>query len=199
MVDKFITISISLILFSTIFSGLYNCSSSAKIPNSPYRGLVKKKGPDLLTNFVIFTEIPIKVYVDKTVPLMESQAIPKAMQKWNQVLGCTLFEATPQKSDATILVTFKKNPPKSHPRWIGSFHYTVRNGSLSGVIEIYNTLLNMSHTYQKFGAMHELGHSLGLNHSEDPKNVMFKMINEGGKLNAPQIAFIKSFYCGESL
>src|SRR5262245_44789807 len=67
------------------------------------------------------------------------------------------------------------------------------SGTLAGDVFL-NSSLSFSRTNLLAVALHEFGHALGLDHSTDPKSVMFSHFNPLTALNATDIAAIRALY-----
>ena len=134
----------------------------------------------------IFTNpTSIKVYVE---PHPSASIASEAMNCWTTATnGKIKFQKKSKPEDVQIYVRFVKNIGKStNSNTIGLTHHIYSNGKQFKLIEISEKAPNgrlFSHDARLRVLIHEFGHALGLDHTSNPKSVMYP--SKGSKTITP--------------
>jgi hypothetical protein len=145
--------------------------------------------------------------VNKSPKLLDTEtmrALEEAFSEWSRYLPETMsFRQVPD--DADILVEFASKIhgdgfPFDGPGNVlaHAFFPPPNNGLLAGDLHFDEEEDWHEHFLMQV-ALHELGHSLGLQHSTDPNAVMYPFFNDLGKLQTDDIAAIRQLYGGSGL
>jgi predicted Zn-dependent protease len=124
-----------------------------------------------------WTHFPVKVFIEDT-PEAWQRATERALDEWGQVIP---LELTKERDSADIVLTWTETPTPSDDR-VGSETDSVtteKRGSMviarrRRALVAFNTSRRWSESEMHFGALHELGHALGiLGHSTSDQDIMF--------------------------
>lgn len=137
----------------------------------------------------------IRVYVE---PHSSAFIADEAMSAWTKATaGKIKFKKATKPEDVQIYVRFVKNIGKStDSNAIGLTHHIYANGHRLELIEISEKAPNgrlFSRDARLRVMIHEFGHALGLEHSTDPKSVMYP--TKGTKIiHADDVRTLKYIY-----
>ena len=154
--------------------------------------------------------MPIRVYVPQYGEY--SKLMVSAFNAWqNSTNGMVRFKFVPKKSEADIYVTFVDRVNCSSESAVGCAHYGATRGGFytQNYIEIgmyeliynadgsvYGTKPAMRPKRNLYGVMiHEIGHTIGLNHSENKSSIMYSIDrNETQYITKSDIAALREIY-----
>jgi predicted Zn-dependent protease len=102
-----------------------------------------------------------------------------AIDEWNDALGVDVFKETknPSPLHSKITVTYENRASEDHFYAVGA--YIVGN-CLNSKITLFK---NLNRYKQKTVILHELGHALGLEHSEDMSDIMYSSVSSSTNLS----------------
>lgn len=152
-------------------------------------------GFGLRANAVFSNPDSIRVYVE---PHSSAFIADEAMRAWTTASGGKIkFKKVTKPEDVQIYVRFIKNIAKStDSNAIGLTHHLYANGRTLEVIEISEKAPNgrlYSHDSRLRVMIHEFGHALGLDHSNNSRSVMYPA--KGSKTIQPEdIQTLKNLY-----
>ncbi|KFY68681.1 hypothetical protein V496_00894 [Pseudogymnoascus sp. VKM F-4515 (FW-2607)] len=129
------------------------------------------------------------------------RALEAALSEWSQYLPKTMsFQSTSDDADMVVQFTSKIHGdgfPFDGPGSVlaHAFFPPPNNGLLAGDLH-FDEDEDWNEHFLMQVALHEFGHSLGLQHSTDPTAVMYPFFNDLVKLQGDDIAAIRHLYGG---
>lgn len=190
------------------------------VPAAPYAGALTTNGSvgqsiptygpgwgggttDAVTLNYVFSQL-----TEKLPPTTTQAAIERAMTEWAKVINITWQNSTSATADRTVNIlfatgahgdgfpfngpggilahTFYPAPPNPEPI-AGDVHFDDSQSWQSGAdIDVFSV------------ALHELGHSLGLGHSDNPADVMYPYYKMVSTLAAGDVAAILTLYAPQT-
>jgi hypothetical protein len=156
--------------------------------------------------------VPVVMYLDASVPAAYTSAIQAAMDTWNAKLGRKVLvlggwtkSDAPKKDGANVIYWLKNWEPeragfeqaRTTIYWAndviseadvrinatGVFAYSTLQAPMMGQVDFQSLIL------------HEFGHVLGLQHTEQPESVMVKTLRSDDLRRTPSEFDLKSLHC----
>lgn len=117
--------------------------------------------------FCTYSKLPLKVDLAPSLA-WQRPALNRAFDKWSAALGFDVFDWVWDYDEADIVFVRGPRPPTA-PEALA----VTQRSSLSGrCYSVITVLVNMDEAQAELFGTHELGHALGVGHSEAPWSVM---------------------------
>jgi len=138
--------------------------------------------------------IPMVFRPHKSVPKVAFRAIKAAMADWNEALGEEVFIFKASRtdkyidpSDFTNVITWDVQAAVDSSTWSGYFEAGLSCDIRLNKDKIFNDPIFYFDNAKSI-LLHELGHCLGLDHSKDENDIMFKIVPPGKGLSGSDVA-----------
>lgn len=146
----------------------------------------------------VWKEMPITVYIEES---RRDYLMKKAFGDWESASNKVVeFEYVDSPEDAQIVVTFTDKVSDVSENAVGlTYPYVDKNGYFTGakiVIAKYSdkqTIKMTNHQLMKI-MRHEIGHAIGLNHTDSPNSIMNTTTNKCLDISKDDIKLLRSIY-----
>lgn len=160
-----------------------SCGAAQDNIPTPPGGWVEKGKPN-------YRRKPINIRVTDLMWQNKSFEILEAVGFWNKELGCEVFRVVhAHQVPHDLVILWKETSPFFKYRLAATKFYRLKKGAIT---HIY------IHKFQWFRTVmaHELGHSLGLAHNEDPKDLMYAYTSSNEyQVDSRTINVLRTVYC----
>lgn len=158
---------------------------------------------------LVLCSFPKTVAIDKNVPINDIPVIKKSFNYWNKELGYNIFnkfidlrtDDIPDDMHNYIFVTVRpySDVEDTHPKRRGVMVPEVTMGCMTGSkIIYYSEVINRKSSFFEWLIKHEVGHALGIDHSDSKKYLMHYNFSANGrkipKADRKKINALKNIY-----
>lgn len=123
----------------------------------------------------------IKINVDNTVPESWKSAIVDAVEEWNAADGWFYFQVTYYNYSVNGSVNIKMSGDNIADLTIASCYYPSANRKPGSPMYINPKYNNIAHSRKVFAMVHEIGHALGIRHTDQGQGSLITNVSSACK------------------